>query len=1135
MKKILLVLISTLSLAFVKAQTTYYWTGNSGDSINVLSNWNTALDGSGASRSSNTNTTDILVFDGSTLGSGFITAASTASISCGQLVFTNNAKVNMTRLSSGTTTVTIAGGTGDDFVIDAGSTLAIPASTLGSIRYAMAATNTGRVSGTLSMITSQQARIDNTTGGTPRSLVFTSGSSFITNITASSASYGFGNSAQSSEKWVVFQSGSDLYYQGGFSPNGSGTLFSAVDMQPGSTWHQQASNAIASFGNFFNRKNYGNVVVENGATLTALGPVYSIGNLTINNGCSFITASSGQTVVLGNLTVDGSLSSPASSTSTVVLGGSTTQTVSGVGTINVGGLLIGDHADVVLNSNIIVQNGASVYGKINFNTHQISGTGGFNAFSNTTAAPLTANAIAGNYFIGPVAGFTNSYLGLTVSGSGIAANTTVVSYSSALDTIYISKPVQSNATGAGFTFASQSSTLETANSNGFDPSTGSVIVAGNQTFQNGINYIIDAATIKPFGITTGSTAPHLFLGSVNLNASITTNIGFAVSGNLQLNSSKATIRTLDTVEVLSGATLTGTFNSANYFITSANNTTGAQGVLRFDGIGSSTLFPIGSPNYYMPATVSPATSSDFTAAVFEGITSDGTPNGTALSSTLKQTKVDAVWNINRVNGSGTAGLQLQWAQQLEGSTFTTLTNADIGIIVNQNPSWALPITPADNTNNIASASFTNFGAFGVGAQPPAQAFVFNPLPTKTYGDADFNGGAFSANTTQPIIYTSSNPAVATIVSNNIHIVGVGVSTITASQATDGFYPAVSASQTLTVNKANLTIKADDKTKPQGDPNPILTVTYIGFVNGETSSVLTTPVAISTTATTASPPGSYPITVSGATATNYNISLVNGTLTVTPRQNQTITFNAIATKTYGNANFAIGATSTNNTIPITYASSNPSVATIVGNNIHIVGAGTATITASQASNAFYFAATDVARTLTVNKANLTVKASDTSKIYRQPNPPFTLTYTGFVLGETISALTTAPTASTTAGTTTPPGYYPINVSGGVSNNYNFIYTAGRLTIYPATGTSQTYLQVYMSNSNTLSVKVYSPVPDLGDVFVYDITGKLVMRKNVFIAQGFLTYNLSFIVPASGIYVIHVVGRSTDLKTTVSILK
>lgn len=85
---------------------------------------------------------------------------------------------------------------------------------------------------------------------------------------------------------------------------------------------------------------------------------------------------------------------------------------------------------------------------------------------------------------------------------------------------------------------------------------------------------------------------------------------------------------------------------------------------------------------------------------------------------------------------------------------------------------------------------------------------------------------------------------------------------------------------LTVNPAILTVKADDKTKKQGEDNPKLTGTIIGFVNGETSDVLKGDVEYSTTAKKDSPVGKYPITASGnLEAQNYVIQYVDGTLTV----------------------------------------------------------------------------------------------------------------------------------------------------------------------------------------------------------------------------------------------------------------
>ena len=85
---------------------------------------------------------------------------------------------------------------------------------------------------------------------------------------------------------------------------------------------------------------------------------------------------------------------------------------------------------------------------------------------------------------------------------------------------------------------------------------------------------------------------------------------------------------------------------------------------------------------------------------------------------------------------------------------------------------------------------------------------------------------------------------------------------------------------LTVNPAILTVKADDKTKKQGEDNPKLTGTITGFVNGETSDVLKGDVEYSTTAKKDSPVGKYPITASGnLEAQNYVIQYVDGTLTV----------------------------------------------------------------------------------------------------------------------------------------------------------------------------------------------------------------------------------------------------------------
>ncbi len=97
------------------------------------------------------------------------------------------------------------------------------------------------------------------------------------------------------------------------------------------------------------------------------------------------------------------------------------------------------------------------------------------------------------------------------------------------------------------------------------------------------------------------------------------------------------------------------------------------------------------------------------------------------------------------------------------------------------------------------------------------------------------------------------------------------------------YTIKTATGTLTVNRAPLTVKADDKVKHQGEDNPQLTGTITGFVNGETSDVLKGDVQYSTTAEKDSPVGTYPIKAGGTLeAQNYVIQYVDGTLTVTEK-------------------------------------------------------------------------------------------------------------------------------------------------------------------------------------------------------------------------------------------------------------
>ncbi|WP_158277573.1 MBG domain-containing protein [Opitutus sp. ER46] len=113
----------------------------------------------------------------------------------------------------------------------------------------------------------------------------------------------------------------------------------------------------------------------------------------------------------------------------------------------------------------------------------------------------------------------------------------------------------------------------------------------------------------------------------------------------------------------------------------------------------------------------------------------------------------------------------------------------------------------------------------------------------------------------------------------------------------------------------------------------------------------------------------------------------------------------------------------------------------------VGTHTLSVTFTPTDSDTYLPATTTA-TLTVAKAPLTVTAANASRAYGQANPALTVSYSGFVLGQTVAALTTAPTASTAATAASAVGTYPIVPAGGVAANYSFIYTSGTLTVTQA---------------------------------------------------------------------------------------
>jgi uncharacterized protein (TIGR03437 family) len=118
----------------------------------------------------------------------------------------------------------------------------------------------------------------------------------------------------------------------------------------------------------------------------------------------------------------------------------------------------------------------------------------------------------------------------------------------------------------------------------------------------------------------------------------------------------------------------------------------------------------------------------------------------------------------------------------------------------------------------------------------------------------------------------------------VTILGAGACVITASQTGNTSYSAApTIPQNLTVNKAMLTVTANNASSTAGSALPTFTASFTGFVNGDTAAVVSGAPSLTTTATSSSGAGTYPIVTALGTlsAANYSFTLVNGTLTIYP--------------------------------------------------------------------------------------------------------------------------------------------------------------------------------------------------------------------------------------------------------------
>ncbi|HZY82188.1 MAG TPA: fibronectin type III domain-containing protein [Cyclobacteriaceae bacterium] len=134
---------------------------------------------------------------------------------------------------------------------------------------------------------------------------------------------------------------------------------------------------------------------------------------------------------------------------------------------------------------------------------------------------------------------------------------------------------------------------------------------------------------------------------------------------------------------------------------------------------------------------------------------------------------------------------------------------------------------------------------------------------------------------------------------------------------------------------------------------------------------------------------YRVRAVNAGGSSSNSNVIQAT---TPRESQTITFDAFPPKTFGDEPLTLAATASSG-LAVTYSSSDPGVAQVIGGNrLFLKAPGTATITASQSGNATFVAATPNPQSITIGDASLTLSrypAAGSSSFV--PGQPFEITF------------------------------------------------------------------------------------------------------------------------------------------------
>jgi hypothetical protein len=305
------------------------------------------------------------------------------------------------------------------------------------------------------------------------------------------------------------------------------------------------------------------------------------------------------------------------------------------------------------------------------------------------------------------------------------------------------------------------------------------------------------------------------------------------------------------------------------------------------------------------------------------------------------------------------------AETFDLTTFATWSSANSAVAAISSGGLAHGVSSGTSTIRAIVGGIGDSTVLTVGLN--AQSITFAPLVNKTYGDPDFTVSAIASSGLAVSFAATGN---CTVSGATVHITGAGSCTITASQAGDSNYgAATSVSQTFSIaspQKANQTITFGTlPSKTYGDADFAVSASASSSLTvffGASGSCTVDGSMVHITAA-----GSCTVTASQLGDVNYNAAApVSQTFSIAKRS-QTITFGGLLGKTYGDADFTVGATASSG-LAVSFAASGTCTAT--GTTVHLTGPGSCTVTASQTGDANFNAAPTVSQTFSIASKPLT---------------------------------------------------------------------------------------------------------------------------------------------------------------------